>query len=692
MPNRLRHERSPYLRQHAGNPVDWYPWGEEAFTRAREEGRPILLSIGYSACHWCHVMERESFESAETARLMNEGFVNVKVDREERPDVDALYMRAVQALSGQGGWPLTVFLTPDGAPFYGGTYFPPQPRHGLPSFSQLLEATRAAWNDRRGEVEGAAERIRVLLERSMAPPEESAGAGPESVDPGLTRRAAEEILRRTDPVYGGFGRAPKFPQPVVLEFLLEHHVLTGHRPSLDAALLTLRQMARGGIRDHLGGGFHRYAVDQRWLVPHFEKMLYDNALLASVYLRGFQVSGDSALLAVARAVLDELLRDFRAPAGAFTTAWDADSEGEEGRFYLWTPAEVDALLPREEALLVRRCYDVSEAGNFEGRNILHLPHDLDAVARGEGVSREELDRVLAGALSKLHEARATRVMPLRDDKILAGWNGLAVRSLAETGAAIGSAEYVEAASAAAEWLLATLRPSGRLLHQEPHAGTRIPAFLEDVGALGNALLSLHEATLDPRWLEGAVALDEEVDAHYRDPASGLLFDAPDDGERLLVRPREPSDSPVPSGTSLAVELRIRLASLLGNESRAEDARGVVAREAPSMEASPLGFGRLLALAGRLGAPPVEIAIVGADRSDRTAALLREAHRPFLPGRVLTGTSPGEEPPFATPLLSGRSPLAEAPTAFLCERFACRVPTGDPEELAEQLRTVTKRAS
>jgi len=635
-------------------------------------------------------MERESFESPETARVMNEGFISVKVDREERPDVDALYMRAVQALTGQGGWPLTVFLTPDGSPFYGGTYFPPEPRHGLPSFRQLLDATREAWAERRSEVEGAAGRIRDLLTRSMSGAESGPGDGSSWVEDQVVRSSAEDILRRVDPVYGGFGRAPKFPQPVVLEFLLEHHARTGSGPALDAALLTLRHMARGGIRDHLGGGFHRYAVDQRWLVPHFEKMLYDNALLAGVYLRAYQLTGDLEQLGVARAVLDDLLEDFRAPEGGFYTAQDADSEGEEGKFYLWTPAEVEAVLSKEEARIFRRSYDVSSGGNFEGSNILHLPHDLDAVARGEGIERSALEVVLRDSRARLKEVRAERVAPLRDDKILAGWNGLAVRSFAEAGAALGEPRYIDAAVAAADWLLATLRPEGRLLHQEPHRGSRIPAFLDDVAALGNALLSLHEATLEGRWLEAAVSLDEEVDAHFRDPSSRLLYDAPDDGGRLLVRPRESSDSPIPSGVSLAAELRVRLARLLGNESRLEDARNLVAREGPLIESSPLGFGRLLTVAGRLVAPPLEIAILSPPGDAGLGPLLREAHRRFLPGRVLTGTKGGSNAPFRTPLLDGRVPISGAATAFVCEHFACRAPTSDPDELARQLQSRSTR--
>ena len=398
MANRLAREQSLYLRQHADNPVDWYRWGPEALERAREEERPILLSIGYSACHWCHVMERESFEDPDTAAVMNEAFVCVKVDREERPDVDAIYMRAVQALTGRGGWPLTVFLTPDARPYYGGTYFPPEPRHGMPSFRQVLSATRAAWDQQRGQVTDAAEKIASLLRRSTLGPEgEPTEPAPDRVDISLVSKAEEELLERFDPTFGGFGQAPKFPQPVLLDFLLSVSAFSGQKRALDAVVHTLRRMGRGGIRDHLAGGFHRYSVDRQWLVPHFEKMLYDNALLAGTYLRGFQLSGDLDLLAICRAVVEDLLENFRGPEGAFFAALDADSEGEEGRFYLWAPEEVDAALGAEESRLFQRCYDVSKAGNFEGRNILHLPHDLDAVARDEGVSPAELDRALAAA-------------------------------------------------------------------------------------------------------------------------------------------------------------------------------------------------------------------------------------------------------------------------------------------------------
>jgi len=678
--NRLAREESPYLRQHADNPVDWYPWGEEALGRAREENLPILLSIGYSACHWCHVMEHESFADPETARLMNEGFVNVKVDREERPDIDSLYMRAVQALTGQGGWPLTVFLTPDQEPFYGGTYFPPQAKHGLPSFRDLLRATRSAWEERPDEVLSAAGKVTDVLRRSIARSTPSAGSNLDA----LATRSAADILGRYDPTFGGFGRAPKFPQPVVLDFLLEHSVLGSDSDARDAVLQTLRQMAAGGIRDHLGGGFHRYAVDQRWLVPHFEKMLYDNALLAGVYLRAFQVTHEEEFAEVCRAILEDLRDDFRSPEGSFYTARDADSDGEEGLFYIWTPEEVDRLLGDEEGPLFRRCYDVTAEGNFEGSNILHLPHDLDAIAHSEGLSREKLDRRLARSRAVLREARAERNPPLRDEKVLTGWNALAIRSFAEAGVVLHEPAWVDVAVEAAEAILASARSGGRLLHQRKGKGEPILAFLEDVAGLGNALLALHEATLDPRWLHEAIALDEEVETRFRDEGTGLLHDTPDDGSNLILRPREITDSPLPSGYSLAAELRFRVGRLLGDDQRLDATTDFVRDELPSIEAMPIGFGRLLSVAGRLAHPAVEVLIAAGDNPEEAEVLLRTAHRPFLPGRVISGIPGDGRPPVDSPLHSGRGPVDGRSAAWVCRDFSCRTPVTRAEELEEAL--------
>jgi uncharacterized protein len=702
MPNRLARETSPYLRQHADNPVDWRPWSDDALEEARATDRPILLSIGYSACHWCHVMERESFADPGVAELMNRGFVNVKVDREERPDVDTIYMRAVQALTGGGGWPLTVFLTPDGRPFYGGTYFPPEPRHGLPSFRQVLEATLRAWEERRSDVDGAASEITGILDRANRI---SPLAGDEADVPGLdrslTEAAARALLARLDPAHGGFGSAPKFPQPSVIDFLLAHHARTapdaGGSPALDAALLTLRAMARGGIRDHLGGGFHRYAVDARWLVPHFEKMLYDNALLAGSYLRAFQLTGEPVLEEVARETLDYLLADLRSPEGGFYAARDADSEGEEGRFYLWTRDEVDALLGEAESELFRRCYDVSSSGNFEGRNILHLPHDLEVIARGVETTPDALRERLARDRKVLFEARARRVHPARDSKILAGWNGLALRSLAEAGAALDEPHYLDAAREGTTWLLEALRPGGRLLHQVPgEGGRRIFAFLEDLASLGNACLSLHEATLEPRWLDESEAMAREIEERFREPESKLLYDTPTDGESLVVRPREVMDNAVPAGGSLAAELFLRLGRLLGRQEWTRAAEALVERERPGLVRMPSGFGHLLQVAEAIVRPPVEVALVGAAPSGEGGAdpglggadpgldtLLRETHRPFLPGRVVTGRHAAGPAPD-TPLLEGRGPVDGKAAAYVCRNHACRAPVTSPRELAEAL--------
>jgi uncharacterized protein len=696
MANRLARESSPYLKQHAHNPVDWYPWGAEALETAESSDRPVLLSIGYSACHWCHVMERESFDDPAVAAFMNEHFVNVKVDREERPDVDTIYMRAVQSLTGRGGWPLTVFLTPDGRPFYGGTYFPPEPRHGMPSFRQLLEATARAWEARRQEVEGAADEITGLLERTNreGPGRSDDREGPDDEEtPGgeaLLEKAVHGLLRQFDPRHGGFGQAPKFPQAPVLEFLLTRHALLGPdegaegTQELDAAVHTLRSMARGGIRDHLGGGFHRYSVDARWLVPHFEKMLYDNALLAGVYLRGFQLTEDPELEAVTRETLDYMLADLQAPEGGFYAARDADSEGEEGRYYVWTRDEVDGALAPEDARLFRRCYDVSAGGNFEGRNILHLPHDLDAIARDEEMERSELDRRLAEARQSLLGLRDERVPPSLDTKLLAGWNGLALRALAEAGAALDEPRYLEAAREGLGHLLTALRPRNRLLHQVPgEDGRHIPAFLDDAAAMAHACLSLHEATLEARWLEEALALADEVEHRFRDEDTGLLFDTPDDGESLVVRPREVMDNATPSGSSLAAELFLRVGRLTGRHERVEAAGRVVAGQRGVLVRFPAGFGRLLTVAQLLERPSVEIALLGPGPDEDTelsrkevgavlAHLLREAHRRFLPGRVITGAPEGD-PPVESPLLESRGAVDGRPAAWVCRAYACQAP-------------------
>ena len=689
MANRLSRESSPYLQQHAENPVDWFPWGDEAFAQARERDVPILLSIGYSACHWCHVMEKESFEDPGTAEVMNHGFVSIKVDREERPDIDSVYMRAVQAMSGQGGWPLTAFLTPDGEPFYGGTYFPPQARHGLPSFRQILGAIQNAYSERRDEVTKNAAELRGILVRSTA----EAGDGPMTSDgeqlagADLLDHAYRFLSSRFDPTHGGFGAAPKFPQPVTLEFALRVHARTGDHQAMSMVTHTLRKMAGGGMHDHLGGGFHRYSVDARWLVPHFEKMLYDNALLARVYLHAFQATGDTDLRDVAKRTLDHLLRDMRDPAGGFYSALDADSEGEEGVFYVWSPAQVREVLKGEVADLFERCYDVTDIGNFEGRSILHLPHDLDAVARSEGLEPQRLREQLREARGLLLEARNLREPPFRDEKVLASWNGLAIRALAEAGGALAQKSYVAAAVSGLDFVLSNMRRDNRLLRSYKDGESHIDAFLEDYGAVGNALTTVYEVTLEPRWLDEIRWITDRMMELFWHEETGVFYDAPADGDELIVRPRDIMDNATPSGNSLAVELLLRTAHLFGDERHKEVAERVLSREAGSMARFPSAFGRLLSCLDRTVAAPVEVAIIG-ERSDPVAGeLLGAALAPYLPNLTVAGAAPGEIEDHSIPLLADRSAPDDKPTAYVCENYSCRLPVTTPEALSEQLRTL-----
>jgi len=685
VPNRLARESSPYLLQHAENPVDWHPWGTEAFDEARRRDIPVLLSIGYSACHWCHVMERESFEDKTTAELMNESFVSIKVDREERPDIDSVYMKAVQAMTGQGGWPLTAFLTSDGEPFFGGTYFPPEPRSNMPSFRQVLESIRGAYGERREEIVRNAGELKALLEKSSAERSDGPVArdGEAIVGLSLLDHAFRFIASRFDAKHGGFGGAPKFPQPVTLEFALRVHSRTGDADALEMVTQTLRAMARGGIHDQLAGGFHRYSVDARWLVPHFEKMLSDNALLGRLYLNAYQVSRDPELGRVAQGTLDHLLTDMRSPEGGFYSALDADSEGEEGTFYVWTPAEVRELLDAEVADLFMRCYDVSESGNFEGSNILHLPHDLDAVAKREDVSLEVLRELLQDARHVLLGARSLREPPFRDEKILASWNGMAIRALAEAGGALNQPRFREAAGSGLDFLLANMRKDDRLRRSYKDGMARIDAFLEDYAAVGNAILSVYEATLEPRWLDEAAWIAERVIDLFWDDSDGIFHDAPRDGETLSVRARDLMDNATPSGNSLAVELLIRSAHMFGEERHRDIAHRVLEREAGLMARFPAAFGRLLGVLEQTVADPVEIAIVGAREDPRTQELLDAALRPYLPNRTIAGVAPGEDLSHTLPVLEGRNRGTE-PAAYVCERYACKAPVSDAVALAEQL--------
>ena len=673
MPNRLGSESSPYLKQHAHNPVDWFAWGEEALAEARSRDCPILLSIGYSSCHWCHVMERESFEDPTVAALMNELFVNIKVDREERPDLDQVYMKAVQAMTGGGGWPMTVFLTPDQVPFYGGTYFPPESRHGLPSFTQVLRAAANAYRDRRDKIMESGAKLVTALSRAAA----RSGTGTAGVE--LLDGAYRALSNQYDEVHGGFGKAPKFPQPVTLELLLRHHLRTGNADALDTVVHTLRRMAAGGLRDHLAGGFHRYSVDARWLVPHFEKMLYDNALLASAYLYAHQVTGHADLRRVAEQTLDYLAADMRAPDGGFCCARDADSEGEEGLFYVWTPEEIDEHLSPEDARLFARVYDVGPGGNFEGKSILHLPHELAAVARAEGMSLEDLEAKLAASRATLLTVRGRREPPFRDDKVVVSWNALAIRAFAEAGAARGRRDPVHRARASADFLWTALRPQGRLLHVYMDGKAKIDAFLDDHAALGNALLSLHGATLEVRWLSAVRSICDEILDRFWDEAAGTVFDTASDAPALVLRPRDAMDNATPSGASLAAELLARAGHVFDEDRYRKAATRILDYESEVLTRYGPAFGRMLSVLDRTLAEPIEIAIVARRGDPAASALIREANAGFRRNLTVVGRH-ADDSAVDVPLLADRDLVGGRSAAYVCRGYACRLPVTEPDAM------------
>ncbi len=681
MPNRLANETSPYLLQHKDNPVDWYPWGPEALERARSLDRPILLSVGYSACHWCHVMEHESFEDAETAGLMNEWFVAVKVDREERPDIDSIYMSAVQQMTGHGGWPMTVFLTPAGAPFYGGTYYPREPRYGMPSFAQVMAGVNDAWVNRRGDVDRGAEALTDVVREST-----ELRAGPGDVDVSVLDRAYAALAQRFDASWGGLAGAPKFPQPLMLELVLRHWGRTGDADALRFVEVTLRRMAAGGMYDHLGGGFARYSVDAHWLVPHFEKMLYDNALLARLYVHAWQATGSPEYRAVADDVLRWVVNEMTSPEGGFYSALDADSEGEEGLFYLWTPEQVDEVVGAEDGRAVRAWWGVTEEGNFEGRTILHAWRSVEGAADEAGVSPEALMAAVTRARPLLYEARSQRVWPGLDDKVLTSWNAMMLHAFAEAARATGDEGYRRIAIRNAEFLLGRLRVDGRLMRTWKQGRARIPAFLEDHALLADALTALYEATFDARWLREARALADEMIGRFWDEAQGVFYDTAADAEALVVRPRDLWDNATPSGTSAAVTALLRLGELLGEARYRAVAERVLGGMADLAARAAPGFGNLLSAIDFYLSTPTQIAFVGTPGEAGTDALVRVAARAYLPNAVTALRRPDDEGDLdeLVPLLRGRKALGGRATAYVCERLACQLPVHEPEALAEQL--------
>ncbi len=679
--NRLAKETSPYLLQHAHNPVDWFPWGPEALEKAKAEDKPILLSVGYSACHWCHVMEHESFEDPETARLMNELFVNIKVDREERPDVDQIYMQAVQAMTGHGGWPMTVFLNPDGVPFYGGTYFPPADRHGLPAFARVLRAIAEAYRNKKGEV---VESGRQLVEQMRQAGRLRASLALLTEE--ILFPAFQALSSEFDDRDGGIGRAPKFPQPMIWEFILRFWKRTGNTRARQMLTRTLTRMARGGMYDQVGGGFHRYSVDAQWLVPHFEKMLYDNGQLARLYLHAWLAAGDPEYRRIAEETLDYILREMTHPDGGFYSAQDADSEGEEGKFYLWTPAEIRGVLgPGDEARAALRYWGVEDGPNFEGRNILFVPGEPAEVAAALGFSEAELAGLISRSRQKLNAAREPRVHPGRDDKVLVAWNGLACRTFAEAGRVLGRPDYTQAAVRNAEFILSAMRKDGRLYRSWKDSQAKVLGYLEDYAMLADALLAVYEATFDLKWLEQARNLADEMLRLFWDKEQEGFFDTGVDHERLVVRPRNLFDNAVPCGSSVAAEALLRLAVFTGEEGYERLALQALRPMADLIGRHPAGFGRwLAALDFHLG-PVVEVALVWPGSADGLDGLLREVFGRYLPNRVVVGRQDKDAAaPERVPLLESRSAVHGKATAYVCRRYVCQAPTTDPEVLARQL--------
>jgi len=668
--NRLAQETSPYLLQHAHNPVDWYPWGDEALARARAEDKPILLSIGYSACHWCHVMAHESFENEDIAQFMNQSFINIKVDREERPDIDAVYMQAVQAITGSGGWPLTVFLTPEGKPFFGGTYFPPEDRHGMPGFPRVLQAVADFYRNRRGEVEQATERITTALHDR-----DGARVGADGLTVDTLERAFSVLKQHVDYENGGFGAAPKFPQPLLLEFLLRQHHRTGDHEPLRIAVLALEKMAAGGIYDQIGGGFHRYATDAGWLVPHFEKMLYDNALLSRVYLHAYVVTGNQLFRRIAEETIDYILREMTDPEGGFYSALDADSEGVEGKYYLWTDDEVTGILGEEKARIVKDYYGITARGNFEGRNILHIAGEI---------LPEDPDHIKEARAALLKE-RETRVRPERDDKILTSWNGMMLASLAEAACVLGRDDYLAAAVANGSFLLKEMICDGYLKHTWKDGEASIEGYLDDYALAVEGLLTLHQATFGGRWLREAIRLTDVMVEEFRDESSGLFYDTGRRHQRLFIRPRNTQDGATPSGSSAATLALLRTSRLTADQRFEQAAAQLLRPMREMMSRHPSGFGNWLCALDFYLSPPREVVIVGSRQDAATAGLLHVLCNTWLPSKVVVARDPADAAPVDDlTLLKDRGMVDDRPTVYVCEGYTCRTPVNDAAALGKIL--------
>ena len=680
MTNRLAHETSPYLLQHRENPVDWYPWGEEALSRARAEDKPILVSIGYSSCHWCHVMEHESFSDQVTADLMNDRFVCIKVDREERPDIDSIYMTAVQVMGQRGGWPLNMFLLPDMTPFFGGTYWPPLDRQGMPGFRRVLTAISDTYRNRREDVTANATQLRdYLTQASRVTPD------PAEIDDDVLVRAVDQLVQRADLDRGGWGPAPKFPQPMILDVAMARQQRHPD-PALRAALTTtLTRMADGGMYDQIGGGFHRYSVDADWLVPHFEKMLYDNAQLLSTYLDAWLLFRDSRYHEVADQTASYIHREMTDPAGGFYSATDADSDGEEGTFFVWTPDEIRSALPVEDADRIIALYAVTPGGNFEGKSILHRPQSLATVASELDVSPGELQASIARATPLLLAVRQQRNAPFRDEKVIASWNGLMLHAIARAAGVLRRPDFLTAARDCGTFLTSHMLVGGQLHRSWKTGVARGGGFLEDYAAVANGLISLYEATFETRWLRHAIDLTDAALDRFADPDSGIFYDTATDHERLLVRPRELQDGATPSGNALLADALLRLTHLTGREAYRRHAAGILRAMSAPLQEAPLGFGRMLGAANRYLAPPREIVLAGDRSGPEFTALFDEMASHYEPLAVRAYADPSDDDlTTLLPLTADRTAIDGGPTAYVCNDHICSLPVTDAAALATLL--------
>ncbi|MBI4208176.1 MAG: thioredoxin domain-containing protein [Deltaproteobacteria bacterium] len=673
-PNRLIREKSPYLLQHAYNPVQWYPWGEVALKAAKEKDLPIFLSIGYSTCHWCHVMERESFENEEIAKILNENFVPIKVDREERPDIDEIYMDAVQALTGSGGWPLSVFLTPQLEPFYGGTYFPPDDSYGRPGFKRVLQNITDSWKNRRDQIEKAGGQMIAHLEQVM-----QKGEFKEVWNSGILDAAYHQLNPQFDRFYGGFGDAPKFPRSMTLSFLLRYHRQKKEPFALQMVEMTLDGMMNGGIYDQLGGGFHRYATDEKWLVPHFEKMLYDNALLAKTYLEAYQITQKPQYARIARETLDSILRDMTDSQGGFYSAEDADSEGHEGLFYLWTKEEIEKIITKEEAEWIIAIYGVTSHGNFEGKNILHLSKPIDELAEERGISVEELWKKLEKPRKKLFEAREKRIHPHKDDKILVEWNGLMISAMAYGYQVLGETRYQDAARRSAEFILSNLKDKeGKLLRRYREKEAGLPPHLNDYAFFIQGLIDLYESTLEPHWLKEAMSLNQKMLELFWDSKEGGLFSTIPRAD-LIVRHKDAYDGAIPSGNSMAALNLLRLSEFTNDKELRKKAEAIFNAFGNLLEGSPSVYPQMLCAVDFAVDTPKEIVIAG-EIGKGAERLVDIVYKIFIPNKILLLANERLD----LPILKGKKPLEGKATAYVCENFTCDLPTTDPNVMKKQL--------